>query len=140
MGQKVIPISLRLNKNENWHSKWTVSKNEYSNLLHFDLEIRKYFENIFNYKNFKLIKLNIVKISKNINIYIYIHENQQSKNLKSFNKIINHLNSYYKEHSIKIFIKKVKLKDLKLLKNNIGKIFRFIRKNNKINHELCFLY
>lgn len=135
MGQKVIPISLRLNKNENWHSKWTVAKNEYSNLLHFDLEIRKYFENIFNYKNLKLIKLNVVKISKNINIYIYVHENQQSKNLKSFNKILNHLNSYYKEHSIKIFIKRIKLKDLKLLKNNIGKIFRFIRKNNKINHD-----
>ena len=135
MGQKVIPISLRLNKNENWHSKWTVAQNEYSSLLHFDLEIRKYFENIFNYKNLKLIKLNVVKISKNINIYIYLHENQQSKNLKSFNKIINHLNSYYEEHSIKIFIKRIKLKDLKLLKNNIGKIFRFIRKNNKINHD-----
>ena len=31
MGQKVIPISLRLNKNENWHSKWAVDKNQYSN-------------------------------------------------------------------------------------------------------------
>lgn len=135
MGQKVIPISLRLNKNENWHSKWTVDKNNYANLLHFDLEIRKYFENIFNHKNLKLIKLNVVKISKNINIYIYVQENQQSKNLKSFNKILNHLNSYYNEHSIKIFIKKVKLKDLKLLKKNIGKIFRFIKKNNKINYD-----
>jgi len=128
MGQKVIPISLRLNKNENWHSKWIVDKNEYSNLLHFDLDIRKYFENILNYKNLKLIKLNIVKISKNINIYIYIHENQQSKNLKSFNKIIKDLNSYYNNHSIKIFIKRIKLKDLELLKKNIGKIFRFIKK------------
>jgi small subunit ribosomal protein S3 len=135
MGQKVIPISLRLNKNENWHSKWIVDKNEYSNLLHFDLDIRKYFENILNYKNLKLIKLNIIKISKNINIYIYIHENQQSKNLKSFNKIIKDLNSYYKNHSIKIFIKRIKLKDLELLKKNIGKIFRFIKKNNKINQD-----
>jgi len=66
MGQKIIPISLRLNKNENWHSNWVVEKNEYSNLLHFDLEVRKYFENIFNYKKFKLIKLNVVKTSKNI--------------------------------------------------------------------------
>jgi len=135
MGQKVIPISLRLNKNENWHSKWTVEKTEYSNLLHFDLEIRKYFQNIFNYKNFKLIKLNIRKISKNINIYVYVHENRRSKNLKSFNKIINQLNSYYKDHSIKIFIKKIKLEDLELLKKNIGKIFRFIKKNNRINHD-----
>jgi len=72
MGQKIIPISLRLNKNENWHSKWIVEKNEYPKLLHFDLEIRKYFENVFNFKNFKLINLNVKKISKNINIYIYI--------------------------------------------------------------------
>src|SRR4051794_27744744 len=136
MGQKVIPISLRLNKTENWHSKWTVDKNEYSNLLHFDLEIKKYFENIFNYKNFKLIKLNIIKVSKNINIYIYIHDNPKSKNLKSFNKILNHLNSYYKDHSIKIFIKRVQLKDLKLLKINLKKIFYFLRKNNRINRNL----
>ena len=135
MGQKVIPISLRLNKNENWHSKWIVDKKEYSNLLHFDLEIRKYFENIFNYKNLKLIKLNIIKISKNINIYIYLYENQELKNLKSFNKIVNYLNYYYKDHSIKIFLKRVKLKDLKLLKKNIGKIFHFIKKNNRINYD-----
>jgi small subunit ribosomal protein S3 len=68
MGQKIIPISLRLNKNKNWHSKWVIEKNEYSNLLHFDLEIRKYFENIFNYKKIRLIKLNVVKTSKNINV------------------------------------------------------------------------
>ena len=47
MGQKIIPISLRLNKNQNWHSKWTVDTKEYGHLLHFDLEIRKYFETIF---------------------------------------------------------------------------------------------
>lgn len=135
MGQKVIPISLRLNKNENWHSNWTVEKEEYSNLLHFDLEIRKYFENIFNRKNSKLIKLNIIKFSKNINIYIYIHQ-KQSKNFKSFNKIINQLNSYYKNNSIKIFIKNIKLEELILLKKNIGKIFRFIKKNNKINYNI----
>jgi ribosomal protein S3 len=137
MGQKVIPISLRLNKNENWHSKWIVEKNEYSNLLHFDLEIRKYFQNIFNYKNFKLIKLNVVKISKNINIYVYVHDNQQSKNFKFFNKIVNQLILFYsyKDYSIKIFIKRIKLKELLFLKKNIGKIFHFIKKNNRINHN-----
>jgi ribosomal protein S3 len=135
MGQKVIPISLRLNKKENWHSKWTVDKNEYSNLLHFDLEIRKYFEYILNHKELKLIKLKIKKISKNINIYIYIHDNSQSKNLKKFNKISNYLKNYYEKYSIKIFIKKVKLENLILLKKNIGKIFYFIKKNNKINYD-----
>ena len=136
MGQKVIPISLRLNKNENWHSKWTVDKNNYANLLHFDLEIRKYFENIFNYKNLKLIKLNTVKTSKNINIYIYVRQHSKNFYRLPYNKIINHLNLYYKNNNIKLFVKNVKLKDLKILKKKIGRIFRFIKKNNKINKDV----
>lgn len=136
MGQKVIPISLRLKKNENWHSKWTVNSNEYSNLLHFDLEIRNYFKSIFNYKDFKLIKLDIKKISKNINIYLYIHDKKLNRrNFININNIINNLNNYYDKNFIKIFIKRVKLKELKLLKKNIGKIFYFIKKNNKINYD-----
>ena len=78
MGQKIIPTSLRLNKNENWHSKWIVDNKEYNHLLHFDLEIRKYFEDIFNYKKFKLIKLNIIKSSQNIHIYVYVHQHPKN--------------------------------------------------------------
>lgn len=136
MGQKIIPISLRLNKNENWHSKWIVEKNQYSSLLHFDLEIRKYFENIYNLKNFKLIKLNTVKISKNINIYIYIRQHSKNFYKLPYNKIIDQLNLYYKKHNIKLFIKNVKLKDLNILKKNLGKIFYLIKKNNKINKNV----
>ena len=135
MGQKIIPISLRLNKKENWHSQWTVDKLNYSNLLHFDLEVRKYFENIFNYKNLKLIKLNVVKSSKNINIYIYVHQHPKNYYNLSYNKMIYHFNSYYKNHNIKFFIKKIKLEDLKKLKKTVGKVFRFIKKNNKINNH-----
>lgn len=136
MGQKIIPTSLRLNKNENWHSKWTVEKNEYSSLLHFDLEVRKYFENIFNYKNFKLIKLNVVKTSKNINVYVYIHQHPQNSYKLPYNKIINHLNMYNPKHNVKLFIKNVRLDDLKKLKKMVGKIFRFIKKTNKINYNM----
>src|SRR5688500_8936595 len=137
MGQKIIPISLRLNKNENWHSKWIVEKNEYSNLLHFDLEIRKYFENIFNYKNLKLIKLNTVKTSKNINIYIYVRQHSKNFYRLPYNKIINHLNLYYKNNNIKLFVKNVKLKDLKILKKKLGKIGRAsCRKREKKRKEV----
>jgi ribosomal protein S3 len=136
MGQKIIPISLRLNKNENWHSKWTVEKKNYAHLLHFDLEIRKYFENIFNYKKFKLIKLNVIKTSKNINIYVYVHQHPQNSYKLSYYKIIHYLNQYYQHHNIKLFIRDVKLKDLKKLKKTIGKIFRFIKKTNRINYTI----
>lgn len=136
MGQKVIPISLRLNKKENWNSKWVVEKNEYSNLLHFDLDIRKYFKNIFNYKDLKLIKLHVVKTSKNINIYLYVIQYPKNFYTISYNKILYNLNSYYKNNNIKLFIKNIKVKDLRNLKKTIGKIFRFINKNKKENKQI----
>nr|YP_010394290.1 ribosomal protein S3 [Phytophthora cryptogea]DAZ88298.1 TPA_asm: ribosomal protein S3 [Phytophthora cryptogea] len=136
MGQKIIPISLRLNKKKNWSSKWIVNKDEYSNLLHFDLEIKKYFENIFNYKNLKLIDINIVKTSNNINIYIYIQKNAKKYYKLSYNKIINQLNLYYPNHNIKLFIKNVKFFEFIKLRKNLKKIFDKIKKNNKINKNV----
>ncbi len=50
MGQKIIPISLRLKDKKNWHSQWIVDKKNYSEILHFDLEVRKYIETLFNNK------------------------------------------------------------------------------------------
>ena len=136
MGQKIIPISLRLNKNENWHSNWTVEKKEYSNLLHFDLEIRKYFETIFNYKNFKIIKLNVVKNSKNIHIYIHTHQRPKHIYQLTFNKMIHHFNSYYSNNNIKIFVKNVRLENLKKLKRTVGRIFRLIKRTNRMDNNL----
>nr|YP_010394998.1 ribosomal protein S3 [Phytophthora cambivora]DAZ89435.1 TPA_asm: ribosomal protein S3 [Phytophthora cambivora] len=136
MGQKIIPISLRLNKKKNWNSKWIVNDNEYSNLLHFDLEIKKYFENIFNYKNLKLIDLNIVKTSNNINVYVYIQKNSKKYYKLSYNKIINHLNFYYPNNNIKLFIKNVHFFEFIQLRKNLKKIFDKIKKNNRINKSV----
>ena len=44
MGQKVNPIGLRLGINRTWDSRWYAQKEEYANLLHEDLEIRKFLE------------------------------------------------------------------------------------------------
>jgi small subunit ribosomal protein S3 len=138
MGQKVIPISLRLNKKENWNSSWIVEKNEYSKLLHFELEIKKYFNSIFNYKNIKLLKVHTIKNSKNFYVYIYVRHNYNSSNFYKlpYNKIITYLNLYYKNNNIKIFIKNIKANDLKKLKNNLGNIFRIVKKQNRINRDI----
>ena len=42
MGQKVNPIGLRLGINRTWDSRWYAVKDNYVNLLHEDLQIRKY--------------------------------------------------------------------------------------------------
>lgn len=41
MGQKVNPISMRLQVNKDWRSKWFVSKREYANFLKDDLTVRR---------------------------------------------------------------------------------------------------
>ena len=42
MGQKVNPIVLRLSVNKDWSSKWYAKGQEYANLLHEDLRIKKF--------------------------------------------------------------------------------------------------
>jgi small subunit ribosomal protein S3 len=42
MGQKVNPISMRLQLNKDWRSKWFVGKREYAKYLADDLAVRKY--------------------------------------------------------------------------------------------------
>ena len=134
MSQKVIPISLRLYKKKNWDSKWITEKNNYSNLLHFDLEIKQYFKNIFNFKEFKLIQIKIIKISNNINIYVYFCKTYNRKKLKlTLNKILNNLNLYYKYNKIKIFIKKIKIKKFNSDKK---KILYLLKRNIKYNKDI----
>ncbi len=45
MGQKVNPISMRLQVNKDWRSKWFVSKREYAAYLTQDLKVRKLIDN-----------------------------------------------------------------------------------------------
>lgn len=136
MGQKVIPTSLRLKKQKNWNSKWIVDNNDYSNLLHFDLEVNQYFKNIFNYKNLKLIKINLIKTSNNINIYIYIQKNTKKYYKLSFNRILNNLNLYYPNNNIKLFIKNIEFFEFINLRKNLKIIFQKIKKNNRINKNV----
>lgn len=44
MGQKVNPISLRLQVNKDWRSKWFANRREYATYLKQDLAVRKHIE------------------------------------------------------------------------------------------------
>jgi small subunit ribosomal protein S3 len=45
MGQKVNPISMRLQVNKDWRSKWFVDKRDYAKYLANDLAVRKLIQN-----------------------------------------------------------------------------------------------
>lgn len=45
MGQKVNPISYRLQVNKDWRSKWFANKREYANYLTQDLAVRRLIQN-----------------------------------------------------------------------------------------------
>lgn len=47
MGQKVNPISMRLQVNKNWRSRWFANKREYVASLQKDLQVRKLIEEKF---------------------------------------------------------------------------------------------
>ncbi len=44
MGQKVNPISMRLQLNKNWRSRWFANKQDYVTFLTQDLSVRKYIQ------------------------------------------------------------------------------------------------
>ena len=44
MGQKVNPIGLRVGINRTWDSRWFAAGDQYADILHEDLRIRKYLE------------------------------------------------------------------------------------------------
>lgn len=44
MGQKVNPISMRLQVNKDWRSKWYAPKRDYATFLGQDLKVRKYIQ------------------------------------------------------------------------------------------------
>ncbi len=45
MGQKVNPISMRLQVNKDWRSKWFVNKRDYAKYLADDLQVRRLIQN-----------------------------------------------------------------------------------------------
>ncbi len=45
MGQKINPTGFRLGINRTWDSRWFAARKQYGNLLHEDLELRRYLKN-----------------------------------------------------------------------------------------------
>ncbi|MCY4089050.1 MAG: 30S ribosomal protein S3 [Candidatus Saccharibacteria bacterium] len=71
MGQKVNPISLRLQIHKNWHSQWFANKTAFAGFLQKDLQARQYIEQKLGMRG-AVNKIIIERHSGNtINITIY---------------------------------------------------------------------
>lgn len=64
MGQKVNPISMRLQVNKDWRSKWFVSKRDYAKFLKDDLAVRR----LINTRLGSRAAINRVEISRTPNL------------------------------------------------------------------------
>jgi small subunit ribosomal protein S3 len=68
MGQKVHPYGFRLGYIKTWHSSW-YSKDRYAEILHEDLNIRKYIEK--NMKNASVAKTEISRTSDQTKVTVH---------------------------------------------------------------------
>jgi small subunit ribosomal protein S3 len=70
MGQKVNPISMRLQVNKDWKSKWFSGKRAYANYLQQDLKVRKHIEKKLGMR----AAINSVDIERSLNfVTVTIH-------------------------------------------------------------------
>lgn len=70
MGQKVNPISMRLQVSKDWRSKWFASKREYTGFLHQDLRVRALIEKKFASRP-TISKIDIERSPNLVTITIY---------------------------------------------------------------------
>lgn len=68
MGQKVHPTGFRLGINKSWNSNWFATK-EYSDLLHEDLEIKKYVKERMSVAGISMVEIERTAKRARVNIH-----------------------------------------------------------------------
>ncbi|MBI1362358.1 MAG: 30S ribosomal protein S3 [Proteobacteria bacterium] len=69
MGQKVLPIGLRLGINRTWNSRWFAGKQEYADLLKEDMELRAFLKK--RLENAGVSKVIIERPAKKCRVFIH---------------------------------------------------------------------
>lgn len=70
MGQKVNPISMRLQLNKDWQSKWYADRSKYSEYLAQDLRVRKIIHTLYGSKG-SINKVEILRTPNLVTVTIY---------------------------------------------------------------------
>lgn len=85
MGQKTSPIALRLDINRQWDSSWN-SPYHYENLLGREIQLRKYFAQVFQRANLLCGRLVIHWNPQSIQIYPFLFPGKPKKNKRKKTK------------------------------------------------------
>ncbi len=123
MGQKVNPISFRLQINKNWHSQWFAKKSDFAAFLQKDLKAREYVKNKLGLRG-AINKIVIERRSGNvINMVIYTARvgvviGRGGANVQ---ELSTHLNKLY-DMPVKVSVEEIKRYELfaKLVAENIA--------------------
>lgn len=70
MGQKVNPISMRLQVNKNWRSRWFAPKRDYKRFLNEDLKVRKFIDEKYG-RRASIDKVDIERSPNLVTVTIY---------------------------------------------------------------------
>ena len=83
MGQKINPISLRININRNFDSCWFQDNpTKYSELLHKDLNIREYLKSLFSHVGIHTGRITFQFFQKKLIIHYFFYDSQKKNILK----------------------------------------------------------
>ncbi len=122
MGQKVNPISMRLQVNKDWRSKWFVSKREYAAYLKSDLAVRRLIANKLGSR----AAINRVEIARTPNLVtVTIHTAKAGvvigRGGVGVQELKDQIQNIYKQ-TVRVNIEEVKKTDLhaKLVAENIA--------------------
>ena len=122
MGQKVNPISYRLQVSKDWSSKWFTKKNNFKNWLLEDTKIRKYIEDRFSSRP-TIAHIDIERSSNLVTITIHTAKAGAviGKQGSTINEIKQELEKIT-ENPVRINVEEVKKPELsaKLVAENIG--------------------
>ena len=122
MGQKVNPISYRLQVSKDWSSKWFTKKNNFKNWLLEDTKIRKYIEDRFSSRP-TIARIDIERSSNLVTITIHTAKAGEviGKQGSTINEIKQELEKIT-ENPVRINVEEVKKPELsaKLVAENIG--------------------
>lgn len=137
MGQKAHSVGLRLSVTKKWKSTWFTNFSHYSDFLHKNLNLKKFFEGILtlNPKKSILVDFKIIKhFSNKIFIFVFFYK------IKNVEKINNQhkLKQKNEKTNIKIDLKKNSFIQIQNLKNK--QIFFQNLKNNKnfLNYNILY--